>query len=230
MKRIYYLVSLLLSIGALVFTGCGDDDDPPEENEEEIINFARLTFILNPAQGQTPDTVSVEAFDVDADGPLDYETDTINLLAGRVYTLSIEVESRLEGEEEVEITPEIRREATAHQFFFAWTGQIFESPTGLGNFLDDGFGTGPYGNENGIVNYADVETTHQSLPLDGVSPRNDVPVGLLTTWETGDVSTSTQQFRVVLKHQPGIKTADTNSNTDGSGTDLNATFSINIVQ
>lgn len=231
MKKLYYLISLLLLASALVFTGCDDDDDPPAENEEEIINFVRLTFTSDP-EGQTSHVVSFEGLDVDADGPLDFETDTINLLQDREYTLSIEVGSRLEGEEEEDVTPEIRREATAHQFFFAWTGEIFAEPTGSGNFANDGESSGPFGVVNGQLNYADVETTYQSEanPEDGIEPRNNVPVGLSTTWRTGNVSNNTQQFRVVLKHQPGIKMANTNSNTEGSGTDLNATFPINIVQ
>lgn len=226
MKKLYYLISLLLLASALVFTGCDDDDDPPAENEEEIIDFVRLTFM--PAGGGPGDAVSVEALDSDADGPLDFQIPTINLLPDTTYTLTIEAESRVEGKD---ITEEIQDEATAHQFFFAWTGQIFDEPNGFGNFADDGENDGPYGSVNGMVNYDDEETEYQDEPDDdGVEPRAGVPVGLRTIWQTGSVTTQAQEFRVVLRHQPGIKMADTNSNTAGSGTDIDITYPINIVQ
>ena len=226
MKKLYYLISLLLLASALVFTGCDDDDDPPAENEEEIINFMRLTF--TPAGGGPDDAVTFEALDSDADGPLDYEAATINLLADTTYILTIEVENTIEGKD---VTEEIQNEATAHQFFFAWTGQIFDEPNGFGNFADDGFEEGPYGSVNGMVNYDDEETDYQTeADDDDVLPRDGVPVGLRTIWVTGSTTTAAEQFRVALKHQPGIKTANTNSNSGGALSDIDVTFPINIVQ
>lgn len=222
MKKVNYFLSLCSLLGLALLFSCSDDDDPPPaENEEEVIDLVRLTFSsTNPG---SPDVV-VEASDEDGEGPEDFKLDVINLSANEVYNLSIEVRNTEEGEN---ITEEIEREATAHQFFFAWTGQIFVNPTGLGNYANDGQGQGPYGNVGGTIGYDDFETDYQSEPdEDGVAPRGDVRVGLATIWETGDASTTTYQFRVVLMHQPGEKTATTNSNTGDPDVDL--TFDINI--
>ncbi len=221
MKKLFYLTSLCLSASLLVFTGCDDDDPPPAENEEEVIDLVRLSF--TEAGSTTP--IVVAATDDDGEGPNDFVPEVINLKENTTYTLRIEVRNEEEGEN---VTEEIQNEATAHQFFFAWTGQIFTQPTGLGNYADDG-GLGPFGNVNGLVQYTDDELDYQSEPDDdGVAPRDNVPVGLETVWETASATTEAEIFRVVLKHQPGVKTATTNSN-DGD-TDIDIPFTINITQ
>ncbi|TRX61405.1 hypothetical protein FNH22_04945 [Fulvivirga sp. M361] len=221
MKHINYFLSLLSLLSLATLFSCSDDDPPSAENEEEIIDLVKLTF--TPAGTGTP--IVVEAKDDDGEGPGDFELDPINLAAGVIYTLTIEVRNEEEGED---ITEEIKGEATAHQFFFAWTGQIFENPNGLGNYADDGQSQGPYGNEGGSVLYADEETDLQFEPdEDGVVPRDNVPVGLTTTWETIETPPmDAQQFRVVLLHQPGLKTATSDSSIGDPDVDL--TFSITI--
>ncbi|MBV6646441.1 MAG: hypothetical protein KI790_13380 [Cyclobacteriaceae bacterium] len=191
----------------MLFVSCSDDDDPPKENEEEVITDVTLTF--TPAGGGSPLTFT--ATDPDGEGVQDIRPDgDIALAPNTTYTLNITLFNDIEVED---VTEEIQNEATAHQFFFAWTGDIFENPTGSGNYGDDGLSQGPYGGFSGTVIYADVETDYQTEPDDdGVSPR-DLPVGLETTWMTGDATTDDEQFRVVLKHQPAEKNANSNSNT-----------------
>jgi len=79
----------------------------------------------------------------------------------------------------------------------------------------DPAGDGNVDNRGDAVNYNDMDAGGQ-------------PVGLNTTWTTGDASTADGEFRVVLKHQPdGIKTA-TSTATDGdSDIDITWTLSIN---
>ena len=206
-KQWFYLMSLAI----VLFTGCSDDDPPPAENPEEEITMVTLTF--SPDGGGT-DLIFV-AEDPDGEGPQDWEPNsTIGLEAGTNYTLSIKVEN-----EEENITEEIEGEATAHQFFFAWTGDLFSDPTGQGNIIDDGTNR-PSGAENGDISYGDVETDYQDSPNeDGIAPRDNLPVGLSTRWTTaatGDIG----EFRVLLKHQPKEKDDASNSNTGDTDVDI----------
>lgn len=219
MKKLNYVLSIGLSFGILFISACSDDDAPPAENEEEIITDITLTFA--PQNGS--EEVVALAVDPDGEGPQDIEVQAdIVLEPNTLYILSIDLQNSVEGES---ITEEIQEEATAHQFFFAWTGEIFESPNGLGNYLDDGTGNGPYG--NGVaINYNDVETDYQtSADEDGVGPR-DLPVGLSTIWETTAATIADEQFRIVLKHQPGQKSASSGSNT--GETDVDLVFNISV--
>jgi hypothetical protein len=54
---------------------------------------------------------------------------------------------------------------------------------------------------------------------------NGLPLGLTTTWVTSNVATS-GEFRVILKHQPGLKSSTSTSN-DGE-TDLDVTFVLSV--
>ena len=174
-----------------------DDAAAPEcENEEEVIDKITLTF--SPVMGG--DTIIATATDPDGPGPMDLEVDDISLVQNTEYELSIMLENTIEGEN---ITAEIEEEDDEHQFFFAWTGDIFNDPMGDGN-ID---------NADDPINYND---------MDG----NSLPIGLSTNWST-DVAMSSGTFRVVLKHQPGIKSATSTSN-DG-GTDIDITWSVNAV-
>ncbi|MCR9249468.1 MAG: hypothetical protein NXI20_03560 [bacterium] len=179
----------------LLLTGCGDDEAPEEENEEEVIDLVTLTF--TPAGGGT--AIVAEANDPDGEGAQDFTLDDINLAANTTYTLALELENTEEGES---ITEEIEEEDAEHMFFFSFTADAFSDPAGNGNIDSRG----------DDVNYND---------LDG----GGLPVGLSTTWTTGD-ATSGGTFRVVLKHQPDIKTA-TSTATDGES-DIDLTFTLNI--
>ena len=100
-----------------------------------------------------------------------------------------------------DVTAEVEEEGDEHMFFFSWTNNVFNDPTGNGN-ID---------NRNDDVNYEDEDA-------------NGLPLGLETFWTTA--STSSGNFRVVLKHQPELKSATSDSNT--GETDLDITFVINI--
>ena len=174
-----------------------DDMDAPEcENEEELIDRVTLTFI--PEMGT--DTIVAVATDPDGPGPMDLQVEPINLVQNTTYELSIMVENTIEGED---ITEEIEEEDEEHQFFFAWTGDIFSDPTGDGN-ID---------NRDDPVNYNDQDD-------------NGLPIGLSTNWTT-NVAMSPGTFRVVLKHQPDIK-SETSTSEDG-GTDIDITWDVNTV-
>ena len=201
----------LVLVATVCFVGCSDDDPPPPENPEEEITMVTLTFSPD---GGGADLVFV-AEDPDGEGPMDLEPEgTIDLAIGTNYTLSIRVEN-----EEENVTEEIEGEATAHQFFFAWTGDLFSDPTGQGNVIADGT-TRPSGAVDGDINYGDVETDYQTEPDDdGVAPRNNLPVGLSTSWATAATG-ATGEYRVLLKHQPGEKDDTSNSNTGDTDVDI----------
>jgi Trk K+ transport system NAD-binding subunit len=175
-----------------------DPNAPPCENEEEIITDVTLTF--TPDSGGEP--VIARAQDPDGEGPLDLIiSGQINLMESTRYTMDIKIENRIEGED---ITEEIREEDEDHLFFFSWTEGLFSSPVGNGN-ID---------NRSDDVNYNDFD-------------ENGLPVGLSTDWTTvcgGEVTSG--KFRLVLKHQPDLKSA-TSSVNDG-GTDLDLEWDIAV--
>ncbi len=175
-----------------------DPNAPPCENEEEIITDVVLTW--TPVDGGTP--VVARAQDPDGEGPLDLEVlDDVELVESTEYTLAITLANSIENED---ITEEIMEEDDEHMFFFAFTDEVFTSPAGDGN-VD---------NRPDPVNYNDMD-------------ENGLPVGLSTSWETecGEES-ATGSIRVVLKHQPGVKSAT--STVDDGSTDVDLTFTVNV--
>ena len=195
----YLLVGLIVTGGLI--TSCGDDDAPPAENEEEVIDLVTLTF--TPQGGGA--AIIAKAEDPDGEGAADFETETINLDINTTYELSITIENTEEGED---ITEEIEKEDDEHMFFFGFTDGIFSDPTGDGN-VDS---------RADAINYNDEDSEAQ----DG----SGNPVGLSTTWTTSDVASSDGEFRVILKHQPDIKSA-TSTSADGEA-DINIPWTINI--
>ena len=195
MKKINYLLGLGL-VGMVGVIGCGDQDAPEAENEEEIITDVTLTF--TPSAGGTAITASAQ--DPDGEGPEELEvTQDIELDANTTYVLTLELGNSIEGES---ITEEIE-EDDEHMFFFGWTSGLFTDPTGDGNI-----GTS---NRDDPMNYNDYDD-------------DDFPVGLSTTWTTGDAASGT--FRVILKHQPDIKSA-TSTSANGES-DVDITWDITI--
>lgn len=188
---------LVLSLALM--TAC-DSNEPEREDVPELITKATLTF--TPLGGGQ--SIVVTATDPDGEGVQDIQVDgSINLAASTTYTLAIALanELALEGSPEFDITSEVAEEADEHLFFFSWTNNIFSDPMGNGN-VD---------NRSDPVNYNDLDD--EGLPL-----------GLSTTWATSTASSGT--FRVLLKHQPDLKTATSDSNT--GETDLDVTFPITI--
>ena len=200
MKNIFKLNYLLFAVLTLfVFTACEEDEAVPEEEEEmEVITDVKLIFM---AQSGPGDTVVVAAQDPDGEGVQDLQViGAINLKANTDYFLSMIIENCLDDPCE-DVTEEIAEEAEEHQFFYAFTNDIFTSPSGNGN-ID---------NASDPINYIDV---------DG----NGNPIGLLSTWNTGSAKSGT--FTIQLQHQPDVKTA-TSGATDGD-TDFALTFNLNI--
>jgi len=145
------------------------------------------------------DTVIAQAQDPDGDGPLDLKIiQGIELLDNTTYEMSITVFNSVEGEN---ITDEIDAESDEHIFFFSFTEGLFASPSGDGN-ID---------NRSGEINYLDAD-------------QNGLPIGLSTSWTTAEGMT-TGTFRVVLKHQPDIKSMS--SSVENGGTDIDLEFPVN---
>jgi len=190
---------LALMVGLLIL-GC-ESDDPQKEDTPELITKATLTF--TPAGGGT--VVTASASDPDGEGVKDIEVDgAINLTAGVSYTLSLSLINELAEvtSPEYDITEEVEEEGDEHMFFFAWTGDVFSDPAGNGNVV----------NRTGVVNYQDEDG-------DGL------PIGIVTSWTAG-ATASSGTFRVVLKHQPDLKTET--SSADTGETDLDIEFEINV--
>ncbi len=194
---VFYIFAMASST---LLSSCNGDDDPVKEDTPEMITRVALTF--SPAGGG--EAVVVVAIDPDGAGVQDLETDgPILLQANASYTLSIELLNHLvnPSDEGYNITDEVAEEGDEHMFFFGWTDGIFSNPPGNGN-ID---------NREDVVLYEDEDD-------------NGLPIGLLTAWETGDVADGV--FRVVLKHQPGLKTSG--SSASAGETDVDVEFEIQV--
>lgn len=135
--------------------------------------------------------------------PIGDSPSPITLRQNTPYRLDI----GLFGPNDENITEEIQAESDEHMFFFGWTEGLFANPTGNGN-ID--------AREEGAVIYNDEDV-------------NGLPLGLSTLWQTGAATTTANNtFRIVLKHQPGTKTATSTVN-DGES-DLDITLPITIVE
>ena len=164
--------------------------------------ISRVTLTFTPDNGE--EAVTAVWFDEDGEGSGAPTIDEIDLEEGVTYTLAVELTNTL-GTEDEDITAEIAEEDDEHQFFFAFTDGTFSDPMGDGN-ID---------NRDDAVNYNDEDA-------------NGNPVGLSTTWTAGEHSEEAGEFRIVLKHQPDLKT-ETSDATVG-GTDIDITFPIEIVE
>lgn len=173
------------------------DDDVPPLENEEEL-IDKVTLTFLPSGGAS---VTVSAIDPDGEGPQSFSIPEIVLAPNTSYVLSVELENTQNGEI---ISEEVAAEAEEHTFFFGWTQGLFSDPGTDGNIGE------PL--NNNAVNYADSDS-------------NGLPIGLLTDWTTAGAGTGS--FNVVLKHQPGIKTA-TATSSDGE-TDVDVTFDL-VVQ
>jgi hypothetical protein len=190
MKNFFKLLSSAFLL-TLLFTAC-DEEAPEAENEEEVITDVTLTF--TPVGGGTP--VVALAQDPDGEGPASLEiVSDIELLANTTYDMSISL-MFISGNEQENITEEVEEEGAEHMFFFGFTNNIFGDPEGNGN-VDE--------RDDEVINYLDTD-------------ENGLPVGLETQWTTGVAAEGT--FRVVLKHQPDMKTATSDYTVGESDIDL----------
>ena len=168
-----------------------EEEHGPNE-EEEVINRILLTF--QPTAGG--DAITAAWFDADGEGVGNPSIDEIGLAANTEYDMSITLGNTL-GAEVEDITAEISEEADEHMFFFGFTTDIFSNPTGDGN-ID--------GRQDPLV-YNDQDS-------------NSNPVGLSTKWTTGEATSSQSDFRIVLKHQPDLKTATSDATVGGTDVDI----------
>ena len=177
--------------------GC-ESDDPVKEDAPELITSVILTF--TPATG-TP--VVASATDPDGEGVQNIETDgPIRLNPNVSYTMEIQLLNTLvnPGEDGYDISSEVRKEADEHMFFFSWSGSVFSDPAGDGN-IDS---------RSDAINYSDEDV-------------NKLPVGLTTRWVTA-VITASGKMKILLKHQPELKSASSSSEMDE--TDLEVVFDV----
>ncbi len=200
MKIIRFSFLVLLS-GALVFlSGCSKDDPKPENIKEAI---TKATFTFTPVTGSP---VVVNVTDPDGnDGPINRVlSGPINLVKNTTYTLTITMINELAPTTapEYNVTEEVEEEAVEHMFFFAWTNNTFSNPAGNGN-IDA---------RADVVNYNDKDI-------------NNLPLGLSTAWTTIN-ATGSGKFRIVLKHQPDLKSA-TSTFSDGDS-DLDVEFDLTV--
>jgi hypothetical protein len=184
----------------VMFFSC-ETPEPVKEATPETITRLQLTF--TPDGGGDP--IIVEATDPDAEGVQEITaTDSIRLLASVNYELQIHVFNELvePAAPEYDITVEIEDEGVEHLLLFGWTENAFASPAGNGN-ID---------RRNDDVVYLDADL-------------NGLPLGLRTSWAT-NASVIKGDFRIVLKHQPDLKSE--NSGADTGETDLDFTFGLRI--
>jgi len=206
MKKYLNSLVLLLFAGAFIsLSGC-KNDDPLPENIPELITKVTLKF--TPSGGGA--VVIVSATDPDGEGVQDIKVDgPINLIKGTQYTMVLELINDLfsPGADGYNITTEVEEEGVEHQFFFRFSEGVFSSPSGTGNIKDNASST------VGSVNYLDKDV-------------NNLPIGVNTSWTTANVVASTKSLRVVLKHQPNIKSG-TSTSLDGAS-DLDVSFVLNV--
>lgn len=201
MKHYLKTINFLFLVLILLFASCGEDD-PQKEDVPELITQVTLTF--TPADGGDP--VIVTANDPDGEGVQDLLNDgPIILGLNKTYLLDIKLVNGLAETTDpaYDITAEVEAEGDEHMFFFNWTNTLlFADPAGNGN-ID---------NRKDKVNYKDED-------------ENGLPLGLKTEWTTEKVAAS-GMFRVMLKHQPELKSVS--SESDSGETDVYITFDIVI--
>lgn len=192
-------VAITLLIAATIASGC-EVDDPQKEEVPELVTTVTLTFV--PTSGEDP--VSITATDPDGEGVQDITVDgPVRLAATTSYTLQISLVNGLADptQPEYDVTEEVKEEANEHLFFFSWTNNLFSSPAGDGN-VD---------NRSDEVNYEDEDA-------------NGFPLGLETSWTTAGLNAG--ELTIVLKHQPDLKSATSDSRT--GETDLDITFPVKV--
>lgn len=172
------------------------DDDPKKEDTPELITKVTLMFTPADDGDVVTGTATQGALGVVVDGPIKLKVD-------ESYTLTIQLINELVDptDEGYDVSLEVKEEGDEHMFFFSWTNNLFSDPLGNGN-ID---------NRGDVVNYEDTD-------------KDGLPIGLETFWSTGEMSSG--KFRIVLKHQPGLKT-ETSDATMGE-TDLDLEFDMII--
>ncbi|MEJ7646373.1 MAG: hypothetical protein WKF87_17380 [Chryseolinea sp.] len=190
---------LFLVLSAAMVLSC-DDIAPEREETPELITKVVLTF--TPMAGGP--AVIGTANDPDGDGLQNMTPDAaINLNSNTSYSLEISLLNGLADPSSAayDVSAEVKEEADEHLFFFGWSGGLFQNPQGDGNIED----------RDDNVDYSDTDA-------------NGLPLGLVTAWTTGPAENGT--FRIVLKHQPNLKSLM--SGSDIGESDLDVEFNITI--
>jgi hypothetical protein len=210
-KSIFYMTRLFTATGMAMLSlfflaSCNNNDEPKKEDVPELITKVTLTF--TPSGGG--DAIMVTATDPDGEGVQNIAMDKpIALAKSTTYVLTINLINGLatQGQAGYDVSSEVETEGDEHQLFFSWTGDAFSDPSGNGNI--DG--------RNDAVNYTGGTNSKD---------KNNRPLGLTTTWTTPASSVFGSAFRILLKHQPDLK-SDTSDSTTGE-TDLDVTFTLNV--
>ena len=192
--------------GTLFWMQGWKNEDPVPENIPELITKVILEFA--PAGGGP--LITVTATDPDGGGVQDIIVDgPINLLKDSEYTMTLELlnELYLPGDEDYNVTEAIKNEGEEHQFFFSFSEGTFASPEGTGNILSD------MSSVPGSINYLDKDSSGQ-------------PLGIQTSWTTSGSVSNSKSFRIILKHQPELKSS-TSTSLDGES-DLDVSFILNV--
>lgn len=203
---------IALSLVVVLGVSCSKDD-PKKESTPELITKVTLTFTETSVvggPGPVSGPVVVSATDPDGEGVQNLIVEgPINLIQGTTYVMSIELINALvaSGQPGYNITDEVADEGDEHQFFFSWSDNPFSDPAGDGN-ID---------NPTDPLNYSGGPTSKDPLGHN---------LGITTTWTTVASTVAGGTFRILLKHQPGLKTA-TSASTVGE-TDLDLTFTITV--
>lgn len=205
-NNVLKFIVISMSVSSVCFLSGCKQDDPVKEDTPELITRATLTFA--PVGGGSP--VIATATDPDGDGVQNITVDgSINLEMNKTYVLSISLinELAVPTDPSYNITDEVEAEGVEHMFFFSWTNNVFADPAGDGN-IDK---------RSDVVNYEGGANSKDE---------NNLPLGLTTTWASATTAAS-GSFRVMLKHQPNLKSETSDSNI--GETDLDITFSIEIL-
>lgn len=183
----------------LLFPSCVEE--PVKENVPETITKVKLSFA--PVAGGA--AIEVYAIDPDGEGVQNIEANgPIILDLSTTYTLGISLFNELAdpSSPEYDLTSEVEEEGEEHLFFFGWTNNLFALPLGDGN----------------------IDARPDPLDYNDQDAIGD-PIGLSTTWVTTDL-VQAGSFRILLKHQPGQKSASSSS-TVGE-TDLDVEFDLEV--
>ncbi|MCH8555173.1 MAG: GTP cyclohydrolase [Schleiferiaceae bacterium] len=195
--------SLVLLFCATLLLSCEKDTIAAPEPENEVEEFTYIEFIFT-NENDPADVAKGIWEDPDGFGPQEPSIlQQPQLKPNTTYLLTFVFENRLLSPV-YNLMPEILDEADEHQVFFAFDEALFTSPTGTGNIAD----------RNGAINYEDVD-------------ENVLPVGLQTLWTTAGPQQD-RNFRAVLAHQPGVKSAT--SSWDSGDIDWDITFSVTIAE
>lgn len=174
----------------------GCKDDAPAQ-EASAKEITKVQLIFSDKAGGAP--ITVNAVDPDGAGPMPLETLPYELEAASEYDLFLKLENEITGED---LTRQIEGAADQHMVFFGFSEGLFVSPEGDGN-IDA---------RADRVNYLDRDA-------------KQLPLGLITAWVTGDAGEK-GTLRLMLKHQPNVK-SETSSSSDGI-TDLDISWEVSL--